>query len=236
MKLLALDSSSVTASVSIIEDETIISEFFINSGLTHSQTLAPMIQASLDTLNIKVSDIDLFAITNGPGSFTGLRIGLATIKGMATVFNKPCIGVSSLLAAAYNCINFNGIICVVMDARRNQFYNAIFKCENKNLERLTEDRVISIEELEKDLKNFSECVELIGDGAVICYNNINMYGDQNNIKLSFKGNHYVYASNVGILGMKLYKKGAFSDASNINPKYLRLSQAERLLLENKLKT
>lgn len=235
MKLLALDSSSITASVSLIEEDKIISEFFINAGLTHSQTLAPMIQALLNTINISASEIDLFAITNGPGSFTGLRIGLATIKGMATVFNKPCIGVSSLLAAAYNCLNFNGIICVVMDARRNQLYNAIFRCQNKKLSRLTEDRVISIEDLKKELKEFSENVELVGDGAVICYNYITVISNEKNINLSFKDRYYINASNVGILGMELYKKGEYLYASNINPKYLRLSQAERKLLENKLK-
>lgn len=235
MKLLALDSSSITASVCLMENNKILSEFSLNAGLTHSQTLAPMIQASLNILNLKVSNIDLLAITEGPGSFTGLRIGLATIKGIGVVFNKPCIGVSSLVAAAYNCINFNGIICAVMDARRNQFYNAIFKCQNKKLTRLTKDRIISLEELEKELKNFSECVELIGDGAVICYNNINKGKNESNIKFSFEGSHYVKASSVGILGLELYKQGSFSDASNLNPKYLRLSQAERMLIENKLK-
>ncbi len=235
MKLFALDSSSITASVCLMEEDKIISEFFVNSGLTHSQTLAPMIQASLNILNINASEIDLFAIANGPGSFTGLRIGLAIVKGIATIFNKPCIGVSSILAAAYNCINFDGVICVVMDARRDRFYNALFRCQNKKLIRLTEDRIISIEKLKQELKNFSECVELVGDGAVICYKYIDHINIKNNIKFSFKNKHYVRASSVGILGMELYKKGEFLNASNINPKYLRLSQAERLLLENKIK-
>lgn len=236
MKILAVDSSSVTASVAILEDNKIISEFFINAGLTHSQTLAPMIESALINSATEISDIDLFSATIGPGSFTGLRIGLATIKGMALALNKPCVGVSSLLAAAYNLKDYNGIICACMDARREQVYNAIFKANNRKIERITEDRAISIQELEDELSKYSDNIKLVGDGAEMCYNTMLDNEKVRNIELASENQRYIRGSMVGIASFDAYNKGKISNAVDISLNYLRLSQAERMLLENKLKT
>lgn len=236
MKILAIDSSSVTASVAILEDNKIISEFFVNAGLTHSQTLAPMIESALVNSAIEISDIDLFSATIGPGSFTGLRIGLATLKGMALALNKPCVGVSSLLAAAYNLKDYNGIVCACMDARREQVYNAIFKVNNGKIERITEDRAISIQELEDELSKYSDNIKLVGDGAEMCYNSMLDNKKVRNIELAFENQRYIRGSMVGFASFDAYKRGEISNAVDISLNYLRLSQAERMLLENKLKT
>lgn len=236
MKILAIDSSSITASVAILEDNKIISEFFINAGLTHSQTLAPMIEFALINSDIKISDIDFFAVTVGPGSFTGLRIGLATIKGMTLALDKPCVGISSLLAAAYNLKDYNGIVCACMDARREQVYNAIFKVDNGQFERIAEDRAISIQELENELLKYSENIKLVGDGAEMCYNIMLDNKKVRNIELALENQRYIRGSMVGIAFLETYNCGKISNAVDISLNYLRLSQAERMLLENKLKT
>lgn len=236
MKILAVDSSSITASVAILEDKRTITEFFINAGLTHSQTLAPMIESSLVNSATKISDIDFLAVTVGPGSFTGLRIGLATIKGMALADDKPCVGISSLLAVAYNLKNYNGIICACMDARRKQVYNAIFKVNNGQFERMTKDRAVSIEELENELLKYSDNIKLVGDGAEMCYNAMLDNKKVRNIELVSENLRYVKGSMVGIAAFDAYNQGKISNAVDINLNYLRLSQAERMLLEKNMKT
>lgn len=247
-KILSVDSSSVTASVSILEINNynnikIISEFFVNSGLTHSQTLAPMIDNILKICDINIKEIDLFGVTVGPGSFTGLRIGLATVKAMAFALNKYCAGVSSLETLAYNYYNFknmnNNIIISCMDARRNQVYNSIFEVKNNNLLRITQDKVNSIEELYQELNlyvksnNFSGYINFVGDGSELCYNKFLEYNINNNLKLLPVdiSKKYIKSSNIGILSLELYKNNKLLLPENINPVYLRLSQAERLLLE-----
>lgn len=234
MKLLAVDSSSVTASVSVIEDEKILAEFFINAGLTHSQTLAPMIDEIIKNLNLKVKDIDVFAVTHGPGSFTGLRIGMATVKGMALALNKPCIGVSSLFAASCNFRDFKGIIAACMDARRGEIYNAIFNSDGASVATLIKDRTISIEKLANEFKNYNCKIKLVGDGAEMCYNVLVQDYHLNKIELSLESQRYVRASQVGLAALQIYKEGNSISAVDINPKYLRVSQAERVLLKNKL--
>ena len=133
MKILALDSTAIVSTVAICEDEKLLAQFTINNGNTHSETLLPMIEASLKVLKLTTDDIDLFACSAGPGSFTGVRIGAATIKGLAFNRNKPCAPVSSLDALAHNLLYTNGIVCPVMNARRSQLYNALFLCDRKKL-------------------------------------------------------------------------------------------------------
>ena len=147
--LLSMDSSAVTASVALTDGDEIIKSEFVNSGLTHSETLLPMITRVMD--GRKYSELDGIAITAGPGSFTGVRIGVATVKGLAFNDDIPCYSVSTLEAIAYNFVDKNAVVCAVMDARRMQFYNALFRVQNGKVERLCDDRAISIEEDRKSV-------------------------------------------------------------------------------------
>ena len=155
MKILSGDSSSVTASVAITENGKILSEKFINNGLTHSQTLMPMVESAINDSGVSINDIDLFAITNGPGSFTGVRIGIASVKGMADALDKKCIAISTLEAIAQPLKNQDVIACAVMDARCNQVYTALFNNGN----RLCEDKAILIDELGDKLKQYDKKIE-----------------------------------------------------------------------------
>ena len=164
MKILALDSTALTASVAICEDTALLAEYTIANGNTHSETLLPMIEFALKSLSLKVSDIGLFACSVGPGSFTGVRIGAATVKGLAFGSGKPCAAVSTLEALAFNLVGFSGLICPVMNARRSQVYTALFRSDGKELERLTEDMAIPISELDELLSKYGEPVRFCGDG------------------------------------------------------------------------
>lgn len=230
MKILALDSSAKTGSVALVDDNKIIGSFFINTALTHSQTLVPMIDALLKNTNTAVNDIDVFAVSAGPGSFTGVRIGVAAIKGMAMALDKKCASVSTLEAMAYNYIQEDVIVASVMDARCQQVYNANFLIDNGKITRLCQDRAISIDNLEADLAEYDGKIVLVGDGAELCYNN---YKDKfENIYLAPEHIRYQNAFGVAYSAMN---KDVIS-AEELMPAYLRLPQAERELkkrMENK---
>lgn len=231
MKLLAVDSSSSVASAALIENRRVVAEFFINAGLTHSQTLAPMIDGIIKNLNFNLQDLDFFAVTNGPGSFTGLRISMATVKGMALVLNKPCMGISSLLASAYGCRDFSGIIAACMDARRGEVYNAVFKSDGTEISIIKDDRAIPIETLAKELKNYDCEIKLVGDGAEMCYNTFVQDFKLDNIKSVLEEQRYIKASRVGFAALDNYGNENLVTAVDLKPKYLKVSQAERLLFE-----
>lgn len=231
MKILAVDSSSITASVAVTEDEKVIAEFFMNAGLTHSQTLAPMIDAVLKNSNTQPKDIDLYAVTNGPGSFTGLRIGAATIKAMTFANNKPCVGISPLEALAYNSDAENGLICACMDARCDQVYTALFESKNGLISRITEDSADLISNLTEKLKKTNKNVEFVGDGAVSCYNRIIASGQREKYSVLPEHNRFIKAYNVARLALKKYRTGEFCTAQDLNLNYLRVPQAERQLKE-----
>ncbi len=218
MLLLSVDSSAVTASAALIEDGRVIKSEFINKGLTHSETLLPLIENVMEGCAYK--RLDTIAVTAGPGSFTGVRIGVATVKGLAFPYDIPCISVSTLEAIAYNFTDENAVICAVMDARRMQFYNALFKVENGRVTRLCEDRAISIEALGEELKAY-ENVIIAGDGAELCYNNLNL----ENIALAEEDKRW--QNGVGVSKAAENKKTIKAEA--LMPVYLRLSQAEREL-------
>ena len=165
MLILALDSTAVAASVALTEDDRPLASFQLENGHTHSSTLLPMVKALMDVTGHTVDDVDLFACSIGPGSFTGVRIGAATVKGLAFGKNKNVLGVSTLEALAENLMPVNGLICPVMNARRSQVYTALFRGENGVLTRLTPDAALSIEELEELLAEKSEPFYLSGDGA-----------------------------------------------------------------------
>ena len=231
MKILAIDTSGASLSVAVLEDEKVISDFYINTGLTHSETLAPLIDLAIKNSKINVSDIDLFAATVGPGSFTGLRIGIATVKAMALVTEKNCVAVSTLEAFAYACKDFEGYICSCIDARHGEVYNAIFKSESGILRRVTEDRAISIENLKNELKKLKCKIKLVGDCCKICYNEF--LGE--NIEISLGYSRHIDAKSVGYIAFEKYHNDKAISPDQLNPKYLKLSQAERLLKEKRSK-
>ena len=158
MNIFAVDTSAVAASCAFFDGQKIISEFYTNVGLQHSKTLAPMIESALKCTEMSLADVDVFAVSKGPGSFTGVRIGISAVKGMAFAENKSCVGVSTLEGLAYNLETAEGIICPVMDARCNQVYNALFEFEKGKLKRLCDDRAISVDELQSELKNEKKSV------------------------------------------------------------------------------
>ena len=224
MKILSVDSSSVSASVAITENSVTLAENFINNGLTHSQTLMPMVEKTLKDANVSVKDMELFAIANGPGSFTGVRIGIASVKGMADALNKKCIAISTLEAIAEPLKNEDCIACAVMDARCNQVYTAIF--ENGN--RLCEDKAVLIDELGKELKSYNKKVVFIGDGSVLCYEKLKDV--VTNVFVADENVRYIHASSIGRLAEEKIKNGEMpTDSAKLVPYYLRLPQAEREL-------
>ena len=230
MKILAIDSTATSMSVCLTEDEHLLSLHVANTGLTHSETLLPAIEHILAQTGYKVADIDLFAFTAGPGSFTGVRIGAATIKGLALTSNKPCIEVSTLEALAYNLIGNDGIVCPVMNARRSQVYTATFRIENGEITRLCEDRAIAISELEADLTELStDSLYLCGDGYQITRDGFKSIVPQNTPELL----RYTNALSVAICAKKAYERGEAKDDKTITPTYLRPSQAERERNERK---
>ncbi len=167
MKILALDTSAAVATVALCEDSMLLAEYTVNNGNTHSETLLPMIENVLANFKLCTKDIDLFAASAGPGSFTGVRIGVATLKGLAFGMNIPCVEVSTLEALAENAVALGGLICPVMNARRSQVYTALFQSDGKALTRILEDSAMSIAELDGYLSAFGEAVVFVGDGYKI---------------------------------------------------------------------
>lgn len=219
--ILGIDSCSVTAAAALADGGRVLAESFENSGLTHSETLLPLILSTVEKAGKTLADIDEIAITSGPGSFTGLRIGIATAKGLAFARSLPCVGVSSLEAAACNFLDTDCTVCVCMDARRHQFYNAVFKSENGVLHRLTPDRAISAEALEKELQDAGQNVILAGDGAKLALSLLQAAP----VKLCAPEKMYPLGS--GVLHAAQGKKRVPPEA--LVPVYLRPSQAEREL-------
>ena len=164
MKILALDSSAIVATVALCEDGKLLAEYTVNNGNTHSETLLPMVESLLKHFELSVSDIGLFAVSAGPGSFTGVRIGAATVKGLAFGMNTPCAEVSTLHALAQNLSVRDGLICPVMNARRSQVYTALFRSKDGKLERLMPDSAMAISELDGILTEYGEAVSFVGDG------------------------------------------------------------------------
>lgn len=223
MKILALDSTAVVGTVALCEDEKLVAHYTLNTGNTHSQTLLPMIESVLRSAEWEIDDIDLFAVSQGPGSFTGVRIGIATVKGLAFGKNIPCAGVSTLDALAYNLRCFNGIICPVMNARRAQVYNALFSCRDGVLTRLCPDRAISIAELDEELAGMDEPVYLVGDGYDVTAEGLSKTA----IRPVPEEMRVQSGYSVAMCGLAAYKNGDATDDITLAPVYLRPSQAER---------
>lgn len=233
MRVLAIDSSSTVASVAIVEEEKIIGEYTINNKITHSQTLLPMIDDMFKVSEIELESIDAIAITSGPGSFTGLRIGSATAKGLGQALDKPLVEVPTLEAMAYNFFETDKIVCPIMDARRNQTYTAAYKVNGEALDEIMAGCAISIEELVNKLNEFNDDVIFVGDGIPV----FKEYIEQNlKLKAVFAPAHLnrQRAGSVGALALKYLSEGKTVTAAEFKPDYYRKSQAEREM-EEKLK-
>lgn len=225
MKILALESSAVAASVALCEDETLIAQTIQNSGLTHSQTLLPMAQSLLAACGLTPGDLDLIAVAAGPGSFTGLRIGVAAAKGLAWGAELPCAGCSTLESMAWSLAGFSGEVCAAMDARRHQVYNARFRVDGEVPHRLTPDRAISLEDLVQELAGTQTTQLVVGDGAQLCYDALTAAGIP--AKLAPPNLRLQSAWGVARAALDLARQGRTVPVHQLTPVYHRLSQAER---------
>ncbi len=228
MIILGVDTSAVAAGAAIVKDGKLISETYINTGLTHSETLLTLIDSALNMADMSIDDVDSFAVSSGPGSFTGIRIGVSAVKGLCFAKNKPCFAVSTLEALA-NCADIDGfVICPVMDARCMQVYTALFEKTDGEIRRIADDAPKTLAELSEELTVIGKKVLLIGDGADISFKFLAEKGlDVRKFSEIFKFQH---ASGVAITAYRNYNRGEDAvSADNLIPSYLRLSQAEREL-------
>ncbi len=227
MTILAIDSSAKAASVCIANEEKIIGEFFINTSLTHSQTLMPMTEQLLKNTEMTIDDVDAIAVNAGPGSFTGVRIGVAAAKGLAFPKNLPCVSISTLESMAYNLLGTDCVVCAVMDARCSQVYNAMFRIKGETVERLTDDRALSLSDLLLEFKQTDERILIVGDGAEITYDFLK--NEASNAVLAPKNRRTQTASSVALAAFQKLFEGKTQTAAELMPIYLRLPQAQREL-------
>lgn len=225
MRILAIESSSLVASVAIVEDGVTLAEYTANFKMTHSQTLLPMIDSMGSLFGIDLASIDAIAVSGGPGSFTGLRIGSATAKGLGLALNKPLIHVPTLDGTAYNLFGASGLICPVMDARRNQVYTGIYRFE-KEFQVVMEQDAMDMGELIEKLNALGERVIFLGDGVPV---HEKMITEKMTVPFDFAPAHVnrQRASAIAALGARYFAEGKIQDAAEHGPDYLRKSQAER---------
>ena len=225
MLILAFETSAKAASVALLEDGKLLGESYQNTGLTHSQTIMVMAEDLLKQCGKTVADLSGIGVANGPGSFTGIRIGVAAAKGFAWGAELPCCGVSTLEAMAVSLGVWQGYVCPVMDARRSQVYNALFHVDCGKYTRIRDDRAISLLELGEDVKNLSEPVFLVGDGSVLCYNALSEMVP--GLVLPPEHRLHQRAAGVALEAERMLKSGGSFPGEALVPNYLRLSQAER---------
>ncbi len=226
MKILALDSSGLVASVAILTEDSLLAEYTVNYKKTHSQTLLPMLDEIVRMIEIDLHDIDAIAVAKGPGSFTGLRIGCATAKGLGFALDKPIIGVPTVDGLAYNLVGCDSLVCPLMDARRNQVYTGLYEFLQNTMNVIQEQQVMDITEIVDKVNICGKPVVYLGDG-VNCY--------QQQLETLTKVPYYFASSHlnkqraaaIGALAIEYYKKGVIETAAQHQPEYLRLSQAER---------
>ena len=231
MLILAFETSAKAASVALLDGEKLLAESYQNTGMTHSQTLMVMAEDMLKQCEKNADNVDVVAVAEGPGSFTGVRIGVAAAKGFAWGRQIPCYGVSTLEAMAESLGIYDGYICPVMDARRNQVYNALFEVNCGNLTRIREDRAISLQDLGEDVKNLNKPIFLVGDGSILCYNALL----EKVPSLVLPPEHRMHQRAVGLIAARRSAAGIPGDAAALTPNYLRLSQAERERMEREQK-
>lgn len=226
MRILALDSSGLVATVAILEDDQTLAEYTVNYKKTHSQTLLPMLDEVVRMIELDLSTIDAIAVAGGPGSFTGLRIGAATAKGLGLALNKPLIHVPTVDGLAYNMFGNTGLICPIMDARRNQVYTGLYRFENGNFQVVEKQMAVSLQELAEKLNGYAEKVTFLGDGVPVYKEKL---AEMLRTEYCFAPAHLnrQRATAVGALGMRYFQEGKTESAAEHCPDYLRLSQAER---------
>lgn len=230
MKILAFDGTAKAASVAVLDGERVLGYYTVDNGLTQSELLLPMAENLLKSLKLSFGDIELYATSVGPGSFTGVRIGVSLIKGLAFGKDIPCVEVSTLEALAESLSALRGVIVPCMDARRQQVYSATFRSDGKNMTRLTEDRAIALSELGEELKSFEgEDIYLVGDGYGVAKTAMEKAGvvTMNTPELLILEN----AVSVARVAQRKYSAGEFVSDAALSPVYLRLPQAERERLE-----
>ena len=222
MLILGIESTAAAASAAVVQDGKLLGEFFVNTKQTHSQTLLPMVEALLNNLGVACGDLDCIAVANGPGSFTGVRIGVACVKGLALPHNTLCCGVSTLEAIAYGGLGQVGsVVCAAMDARCAQVYNALFEATEQGLVRLTEDRAIPIQELGRECERYGDRLVLFGDGAALCHREFAAWG----ARLAPEPVRFQRAGSVALLA----QDRQWIASGELLPTYLRMPQAEREL-------
>ena len=225
MRILAFETSAKAGSVALLENGKLLGESYQNTGLTHSQTVMTMAEELLKNCGYTPKDVDAVAVAAGPGSFTGVRIGVAAAKGFAWGGEIPCYGVSTLEAMARGLGVWDGYVVCAMDARRNQVYNAVFEAAQGVLTRKSEDRAISLEELAEELKKVEKPIFLVGDGSLLCYNTLKEAVP--GLVLPPEHRMHQRAAGVALAAQRMIDEGVPGDAGALQPNYLRLSQAER---------
>lgn len=230
MRILGIDSSGIVASVAIIDDDELLAEYTVNYKKTHSQTLLPMLDEIVKMLEFDMESIDAIAVAGGPGSFTGLRIGSATAKGLGLALNKKLIHVPTVDALAYNLVGHKNLVCPLMDARREQTYTGIYSFEENRMITVKEQCAVGIDEIVEELNRLGESVTFLGDGVKVFKEYI-----ESHLGVPFvfapANNNKQRAASVAALGRVLYESGNREDAAMHRPDYLRLSQAERERME-----
>lgn len=229
MRILAFETSAKAVSVALLEGEKLLGESYQNTGLTHSQTLMVMAEDLLRQCGKAVSDLDAVAVAAGPGSFTGVRIGVAAAKGLAWAAELPCAGCSTLASMAWNLAGLEGEVCAAMDARRKQVYNARFRVDGQQPHRLTPDRAIALEDLVEELRGTQTTQIVVGDGAQLCYEALTAAGIP--ARLAPPNLRMQSAWGVARLALEKARAGETCPPNDLNPVYHRLSQAERERLE-----
>lgn len=228
MKVLALDSSSIVATVALIDEERVIGEIIINHKKNHSEKLMPIIQQLLDGVEEKIEDVDAFGVCIGPGSFTGIRIGMSTAKALAQAGSKPLIGISTLEGLAFQLPYSRGVICPILDAQRNQIYTGLYKWEGDQLFSIEEDQAIGAEEWIEKIKDRTEDIHLVGDGIVKFSS---LFQEKLGEKVSIAPSivRMPRASSIASLALQRVQKGESTDYKDVVPHYIRKSQAEQNL-------
>lgn len=225
MKTLALETSAKSVSVAVTENGTLLAQAYQDRGLTHSVTLMPLLDGMLKTAGLTLDDMDIIAVAQGPGSFTGIRIGVSAAKGLAWAKALPCCGVSTLEAMAYGVTDFEGVVVGAMDARRQQVYNALFRTENGRVTRLCADRAVAMELVAEELAAMPEPKLIVGDGAALLYDFLQKAGI--GFRLASPLHRQQSAAGVALAAEHLAAQGLTCSAQELQPVYLRLSQAER---------
>ena len=226
MKILGLDSSGIVASVAIVEDDVLIAEYTVNYKKTHSQTLLPMLDEIAKMTELDLNSIDAIAVAAGPGSFTGLRIGSATAKGLGLALKKPLIAIPTVEGLAYNLYDISGLICPIMDARRKQVYTGIYRFTDHQLKVVEDQMAVPMETVIEKLNQYGEAVTFLGDGVPVFHE---LIAEKMTVPYSFAPAHVTKqrAAAVATLGEIYYRQGKTETAMEHVPDYLRVSQAER---------